>query len=188
MQCPRLRWIARTAAGVAVVVAVGAVLAAGLVSHRQGTDAEAALPVTRTLDRPAPDIAGMTVQGKQFDLAGLRGKVVVINVMASWCAPCRAELPELVAAAQRYSDSGVRLVGLAMRDRPGDTALLLQQAGAQDLPVLADPDGTRAVSLGVSGVPETFLVDRSGSLRLHAFGPVTSGWLDRQLAAMDAPP
>jgi cytochrome c biogenesis protein CcmG/thiol:disulfide interchange protein DsbE len=121
------------------------------------------------------------LQGKPFDLENLRGRVVVITVMASWCAPCRAELPELAAAAERFAPRDVQIVGLAMRDDPHDALALLRESNADRLLVVADPDGIRAVGLGARGVPETFVVDRDGKLRLHALGPITEQWLDKYL-------
>lgn len=175
----------RLVIGIAVVAVLAAVLAAGLRNHN-ATPPRADLPVTRPLDEPVPDLSGKTLQGNDFDMSRLRGRVVIINVMASWCAPCREELPELAEAAHRWPADQVQIVGLAMRDNPDSTMRLLRDAGAADLTVLADPDGTRAVSLGVRGVPETFVVDRSGTLRLHAFGPVTAEWLGRHIPSLAA--
>lgn len=175
----------RLTTGAVVVAALAAVLAAGL-TPRDAASPRADLPVTRTLDQPVPDLSGKTLHGNDFDMSELRGRIVVINVMASWCAPCREELPELAEAAHRWPPDEVQVIGLAMRDDPDDAMQLLHEAGAADLTVLADPDGTHAVSLGVRGVPETFLVDRGGTVRLHAFGPVTFDWLARHLPPLGA--
>lgn len=163
--------------GLAAVVLVGLVLAAGL---GRGTDLpDSGLPITKQPDRPAPDLTGTTLSGEPFDLSRHRGSVVVLNVMASWCTPCRDEVPVLAEGADRFAGRDVRFVGVAMRDDPEDTRELLARSGAQSLTVLMDPDGVAAVTLGARGVPETFVVDRSGTIRLHAFGPVSAAWLDQ---------
>ncbi|OBB35714.1 redoxin domain-containing protein [Mycobacterium sp. 852002-51961_SCH5331710] len=183
----KVRLSLRIVLAAAVVAAVGAVLAAGLrTQSSSGGAGMAALPVTQQLNKPVPTLTGKTLQGQPFDIDALRGRVVVINVMASWCAPCRAELPTLAAAAQRFAADDVRIVGLAMRDDTEDALALLRETDAERLTVIADPDGTRAVELGVRGVPETFVVDRSGNLRLHAFGPITGEWLDKHLRRLDS--
>jgi cytochrome c biogenesis protein CcmG/thiol:disulfide interchange protein DsbE len=181
-----MRWRRAVRIGVAAVaaLAVGGVLAAGLVK-RDGAGTPS-LPVTLEPNAAAPDLTGTTLSGQRFDLATLRGTVVVINVMASWCAPCRAELPVLVAGARRWRTHDIEMVGLAMRDDPDDARTLLRDTGAQTFEVVEDPDGTRAISLGVRGVPETLIVDRSGTVRYHAFGPINADWLDRYLPALEA--
>lgn len=186
MSSRRLRLALQIFLAAAVVVAVGAVLAAGLRTQASSSDADASLPVTQELNKPAPALTGKTLQGDPFDINDQRGRVVVINVMASWCAPCRAELPVLAAAAQRFAGNDVRIVGLAMRDDADAAQALLRETHTERLTVVADPDGTRAIDLGVRGVPETFVIDRSGNLRLHAFGPITGEWLDRHLQRLES--
>jgi cytochrome c biogenesis protein CcmG/thiol:disulfide interchange protein DsbE len=74
-----------------------------------------------------------------------------------------------------------------MRDQAADTASLLRDSGATALTVVADSDGSRAVEWGVRGVPESFIVDRRGHLRVHAFGPITADWLQQQLTPLVGP-
>ena len=177
-------WGLKALVGCVLVAALGLVLAAGL--GRRDAQPDSSLPVTQQPDRPAPALTGTTLSGQRFDLERLRGKVVVLNVMASWCAPCRAELPVLAHAEDRFGGPAVEFVGIAMRDDPADTRQLLADTGTGSMTVLLDPDGVGAVDLGVRGVPETFVVDRTGSVRLHAFGPVTDAWFDRWLSPLVA--
>lgn len=178
----RRRAAIKAGLGLASVALVALVLAAGL---RSGSDsADSGLPITKQPDRPAPELTGTTLSGEPFDLARHRGSVVVLNVLASWCAPCRDEVPALAAGARRFADRDVRFIGIAMRDDPADTRELLSDTGSESLTVMMDPDGVAAVTLGARGVPETFVVDRSGTIRLHAFGPVSAAWLDEWLPAV----
>lgn len=155
-----------------LVAAVGAVLATGL---RDG----AAPPTGGPSPAPAPRLAGSTLDGGRFDLAEARGHVVVVNVFASWCGPCRDELPLLADAARRWAPDGLRVVGLNLRDGPEAVRALLAETGADDLTVVPDPDGTRGVEWGVRGVPETFVVDRDGRIVTRHQGVVSRQWLDR---------
>ncbi|WP_422768740.1 TlpA family protein disulfide reductase [Plantactinospora sp. WMMC1484] len=132
----------------------------------------------------APALAGRTLAGEPFDLAELRGHVVLVNVFASWCGPCQDELPLLVDAGRRWPARDVRMVGLAVRDSEVALRALLERTGARDLAVLADPAGSTAVDWGVRGVPETFLLDRHGRIVDRMIGPVTARWLDERLAPL----
>jgi cytochrome c biogenesis protein CcmG/thiol:disulfide interchange protein DsbE len=163
-----------------VVLGLGVTLAAGM---RTASDeqAEAGGPITRERSDPAPPLHGRTLTGAPFDLAALRGKAVLVNVWASWCDPCRTELPALAAAQQRWSADGLVVVGVDFRDNAESASGLLAELGVRDLPSVADPQGATAVAWGVRGVPETFLVDRSGLVRLWAQGAVDTAWLERRV-------
>jgi cytochrome c biogenesis protein CcmG/thiol:disulfide interchange protein DsbE len=132
-------------------------------------------------------LAGRTLAGDHFDLAGRRGQVTLVNVFASWCGPCRDELPLLVDAQRRWSAQGLRVVGLNVRDGPDAARALLQESGAASLTVVPDARGAVAVEWGVRGVPETFLVDRDGRIRQWAQGPITAEWLEKWLPPLLAP-
>ncbi|MEV0001705.1 TlpA disulfide reductase family protein [Micromonospora sp. NPDC050980] len=136
----------------------------------------------------APALAGATLDGGRFDLAALRGQVVLVNVFASWCGPCRDELPLLAETGRQWSSRGLRVVGLNLRDGPDAVRPLLAQSRAAELTVVPDPDGARSVEWGVRGVPETFLVDRDGRIVAHRPGVVTRQWLDEHLSALLAAP
>ncbi|NES16913.1 MULTISPECIES: TlpA disulfide reductase family protein [Micromonospora] len=158
-----------------LTVGLGITLATGV---RSGSGTAGQQP------RAAPALAGTTLTGERFDLAAARGHVVVVNVFASWCGPCRDELPMLVETARQWSPQGLRVVGLNLRDGPDAVRALLAQAHADDLTVLPDPDGTRAVEWGVRGVPETFVVDRDGRIVAHQPGVVTGQWLREHLSPL----
>jgi cytochrome c biogenesis protein CcmG, thiol:disulfide interchange protein DsbE len=175
----RLLWSALAGT---TLVALALPLAAGLRADPPDRTASASAgPVTQVRDEAAPPLVGATLAGGRFDLSASRGQVVVVNVWASWCAPCRQELPLLATIARQWTGQGVLLVGLDVRDEERDARDLLAAVGATDLTVLPDPRGTTAVGWGVSGVPETFIVDRTGRVRVHAQGAVTADWLGRQL-------
>jgi cytochrome c biogenesis protein CcmG/thiol:disulfide interchange protein DsbE len=159
-----------------LAVALGIVLTA---EHRTRTGGDNRRPAVA-----APALAGTTLTGERFDLAAARGDVVLVNVFASWCGPCRDELPLLVETARDWSPRGLRVVGLNLRDGPDAVRALLRQTRADALTVLPDPDGVRAVEWGVRGVPETFLVDRDGRVVAHRNGVVTRQWLRDELSAL----
>lgn len=99
------------------------------------------------------------------------GKVWLLNVWASWCAPCREEHPLLVAYARQPGAAAV--VGLNYKDQPDAASKWLQQLGNPYVESLVDPDGRIGIDYGVYGVPETFVIDKQGIVRMKHVGPLT---------------
>jgi cytochrome c biogenesis protein CcmG/thiol:disulfide interchange protein DsbE len=163
------RVVLRAALAAAAVAALTGIL---------GTSLRSSGSVLPGVGTPAPALAGTTLDGGHLDLVDLRGSVVVVNVWASWCGPCREELPMLVEAAERWRGDGLQVVGIVTRDRGSAAADLLREAGASQLRSVQDPDGRLALSWGALGVPETFVVDRAGVVRARLVGPLSSGWLE----------
>jgi len=115
-----------------------------------------------------PGLAGEPAQALPAAAQPARGPVLV-NVFASWCAPCAEENPALLAMRAQ----GVRLVGVAYKDDPAATRAFLARVGDPFERVLVDRDGRAGVELGVSGVPETFLVGRNGVILAKHAGPLS---------------
>jgi cytochrome c biogenesis protein CcmG/thiol:disulfide interchange protein DsbE len=106
------------------------------------------------------------------------GQVWLLNVWASWCAPCRDELPVLVGLARTKT---VPLVGFNYKDKPEPAKALLKAFGDPYALSVSDPDGRVGIDYGVYGVPETFVIDKGGIIRLKHIGPVTQEVLARKI-------
>lgn len=120
--------------------------------------------------RPLPQIMTPTlVGGEAVPLRAAVEGPTILNVFASWCGPCEIEHPQLL----RLRDAGVRVVGLAYKDEPAKTAAFLARLGDPFAQVLTDADGRAGIELGISGVPETYLVDSGGVIRAKHAGPLT---------------
>ena len=119
----------------------------------------------------APGFALRTLDGSRtVRLADLRGRVVVVNFWASWCAACREEHPSLMAAWERYRDQGVVLIGVDYQDSKKAALQFMQEMGG-DWPTVEDPGGRTALDYGVYGVPETFFIGLDGVIRHKTIGP-----------------
>jgi len=132
---------------------------------------------------PAPELAGLDLQGKPLSTTDLRAanRVLVVNVWGSWCAPCRREAPVLADASRRYAKRGVAFVGLLSRDKPA-TATAFARRFDVTYPSLQDPGGRLqlkfADSLPSQGIPTTWIIDRQGRVAARVLAEVTKGTLD----------
>ncbi|MGC3995728.1 MAG: TlpA disulfide reductase family protein [Propionicimonas sp.] len=130
--------------------------------------------------QPAPVISGTTLDGKAWSSEGAAGTVIVYNVWGSWCAPCRAEAPGLVAASRATQGKAV-FIGLNTRDL--DTAAPQAFVRAFDVPYtnLYDPDGALLLKfsgqLPASAIPSTLLVDPQGRVAARVIGETTEATL-----------
>jgi cytochrome c biogenesis protein CcmG/thiol:disulfide interchange protein DsbE len=112
----------------------------------------------------------------------LRGQPRLVNVFASWCVPCASEAPVLGMLAQQ----GVIVDGIAIRDRPQDLVGFLARHGNPFRAIGDDPASQVQISLGSSGVPETFVVDATGIIRYQHIGPIEPGDVNTILAKLGA--
>ncbi len=165
----------------AVVFGVGALLLLLFWGLRRGPSADVGGQVT--LNRPAPEFTVTTIDNKQLTLSELRGKTVVLNVWASWCVPCRDEARELNRSYALYKDRNVVFVGIAWNDNDGQVREFVNQY-AIPYTIALDPEGKIAIDLGITGVPETFLINTQGQLVKKWVGPITSGQLNGLLAPL----
>jgi len=110
------------------------------------------------------------------------GEPRLVNVFASWCLPCIAEAPQLMALKLR----GIPIDGLAIRDRPQDVAAFLAKWGDPYARIASDPNTQVQIALGSSGVPETFVVDGEGIIRHQHIGDIRPEHMDEIVAAYEA--
>jgi len=147
-----------------VMVAVLALLAVGLLT--QTDDAKSVLE-----GRPAPALSGVTLEGKNFDAALLKGKPMVINFWASWCDPCREEAPLFKELVQKYG-SQVNVVGVLHTETSYVRARAFAQEFGYTFPSIQNDDRKLSFDFGVTAPPETFFVDASGMVVKRWIGPV----------------
>jgi peroxiredoxin len=133
------------------------------------------VPVARE-GKPAPDFTLSGVSGEKVRLAEFRGKVVLLNFWASWCPPCREEIPALINLDKAMVGKDFRMLAVAIDKGGRDTIVEFLRHQEVSLPVLLDPDGSVAKTYGITGVPETFIIDKMGKIRKKIVGPID--WSD----------
>jgi cytochrome c biogenesis protein CcmG/thiol:disulfide interchange protein DsbE len=139
---------------------------------------------TQPTDGPAPDF---TLQGETYTLSQLRGKVVVINFWASWCGPCRDEAPALQAFWQKYQSKGVVLLGVAYTDTERGARAFIDEF-KQTYPNGLDVGTRISSSYRITGVPETFIIDRQGKIAKFVMQPLDEATLSGLVDAVLAKP
>jgi DsbE subfamily thiol:disulfide oxidoreductase len=131
-------------------------------------------------DDPLPVLTGESLDGERLDAAAYAdGHVLVINVWANWCDPCRREQPQLVRLADRYQDEGVRFLGINYQD-DRDAARAWVREFQVPYPSLFDPSGRSAFDLGFPALPDTYVVDPGGTIRWVVYGETD----ERELAGL----
>ena len=154
-----------TTAGILVLVRAGA----------GGTDDRVAV------GQPAPAIVGTTLDGAAFDLAGLRGKPVVVNFWGPSCVPCRDEFPLLESKQAEHAADGFTVLGVLTGD-PVEPARDFVAKYGGDWATVVDPDKAIKTAYRVVARPQTYFVDRSGIIRSIQIGELTDADFERQYA------
>jgi cytochrome c biogenesis protein CcmG/thiol:disulfide interchange protein DsbE len=163
---------------IAAAALVG-LLAYGIAARGTSTTLDDAVARGDRPQAPAMELPRLGAPGKG-SLADYRGKVVVLNMWASWCEPCRQEVPLLQQTQERIAPRGGTVLGIDTQDASAN-ALAFIRARKATFPSLRDRDRSYVHKFGVTGYPETFLIDRRGRVAALRRFPVTRQWLDRHL-------
>ena len=123
---------------------------------------------------PVPDVQGATLDGEAIALSDLRGQVVLVNLWATWCAPCRFETPFLQSLYDEHRERGFEIVGISVDDA-GFEDVVREFAGEYGVTytILHDPEMRSMDAFHAVGLPATYLVDREGTIRFVRVGPVS---------------
>ena len=156
------------------IAALGLTLAACSSPNGDGTTDSVSERTRRVeVGAPAPAYKAVSLAGDSVSLAEQRGKVVLLNIWATWCHPCRAEIPELRSLHSRYRDRGLELIGVSVDAGDSDDAIRAFMRDYQmTFPIWRDPDERISTLFLAVGVPATFLIDRQGTLLWKKTGPI----------------
>ncbi len=145
----------------------------------------AALPKPKVdVNQPAPDFQLRTLQGETVKLSELRGQPVWLNFWAAWCAPCRQEIPDLIAEGKKAGDQGVRLLTIDTGEGEQEVRRYLKTSGYSELPTALDQDGSVASAYGVLGLPTHVFIDSQGTVRRVNLGPMSADAMRRAVSEL----
>jgi thiol-disulfide isomerase/thioredoxin len=180
---------------VTAFVAAASIAVAGMVSYtrRVETAMKTAKVDGRTItllkERKAVDpITVRTIDGKDISLAGLRGKVVIVNFWATWCPPCREEIPDLIALQSKYKDQ-LQVIGVSQDEAPASMVAQFASEHAMNYPVVMDTPELERLFTNVHALPTSFVIDRDGRIAQRHVGMLNASLTEtemRVLAGLDA--
>jgi cytochrome c biogenesis protein CcmG, thiol:disulfide interchange protein DsbE len=173
--------VKRAAVPAVVIVAAAALvglLVYGLVAKGENTTIDDAVQRGSSVAAPSRSLPVLGEAAGQRALADYKGKVVVLNFWASWCEPCRHEMPVLTNLQRRIAARGGTVLGVSYRDTTPDARAFAKQFGVT-YPSLRDVDGKLARDYGTRALPETFVIDRNGRIVAVSRGTVNERFLER---------
>jgi peroxiredoxin len=175
------------------IVLIGAIVAGAVwiyLSRDLTPNAGASAPPSPQVGFAAPDFTLEAIDGSSFKLSDLRGKVVLINLWASWCPPCRAEMPAIDAVYRQHTTDGLVVVGVNTLFQDDETAA---RRFIQDLrvsfPIVFDRDGVTSRRYRLQAMPTTYIVGRDGLIRdLVLGGPMSEALINSKIEKLLAQP
>ncbi len=137
-------------------------------------------PLPGDVGQPAPGFSLETADGGQIRLDDLRGKVVLLNFWATWCVPCRTEMPEIERAYQTYQPRGFEVLAIDVQEGPAEVQAFMSELELS-FPALLDRDAAVSRLYLARALPSSFLIDREGVVRYVKVGPLTTSILDQEI-------
>lgn len=170
--------------GVMALMVLVVLLGSGWIAATRVVDSsQVGLPPAPQVGHPAPDFTLSTTDGETVTLSELHGKPVLVNFWATWCPPCRAEMPHIQAAYGEYEEAG--LVILAMdQQEPIEEVRLFAEGLGLTFPLVLDTTGQVGTAYLVRALPTSFFIDRDGIIRDKFAGPMTGPILEERLNAI----
>ncbi len=164
----------------AIAGLVLALAAAGFLITQGGKQNEAVSKAPQEKKELAPDFTLELMDGKKFNLNDYKGKPILINFFASWCLPCREEMPALEKIAHEYKPKGVIFLGIAVDDTEKKMKEFIARYGVT-FPVGLDKTAAIQKSFGIYGIPTTYFIDKQGVINYSHSGSVTEELLQHEL-------
>ena len=181
-----MKWMTRRGTWYGFLAAVLVLSAAWMAFSRVEASGQGELPVSPYAGFRAPEISLQTLEGGAVSLADLQGKVVIVNFWATWCTPCRLEMPALQAIHTELADEGLVVLGLntLYQDSLDTVAVFVDDFGLT-FPIVLDDTGDTARAYAIQATPTTFVIDRQGVIRLALVGgPLDEAFLFSEVEAL----
>jgi peroxiredoxin len=130
------------------------------------------LPATLSDGKPAPDFSLPGLDGKQINLSDYRGKVVLVNIWATWCLPCVEEMPSMQKLYNEFKGNDFEILAISIDTLGLKVVAPFMKNHKLTFPALLDPQGTVKSTYGITGVPESFIIGKDGTLVKKIIGPL----------------
>ena len=169
--------------GLGLILLIGAgVILRGSQQDRQGQLDELILPPIE-VDQPAPELSLYDLDGNPVSLSDFTGQVVLLNNWATWCPPCREEMPEFNAYYQKYHDQGFQVVAVEAGQPEDQVREFVEEQGLEFV-ILLDPENLSLITFQHSTLPNSFVIDRQGHLRLAWLGAINQPTLEKYVTPL----
>ncbi len=165
--------------GVGLIV-IG-IVTAGLISSNQKDTVASVVPVS--VNFPAPDLTLNNLQGDKISLSDYRDKIMLINNWATWCPPCKAEMPILSKYFQKHSDHGFILIGIEAGDPTAEVAQFVKEYDLR-FPILVDPDNQALAAFKNDSLPSSYVIDHNGNVIYAWTGPISQAMLEKYITPL----
>ena len=172
-----------------ILVGVGLMVFIGIAIYVQGTNGidqiteEAFLLPPIEVDQPAPELTLFDLDGKQVSLSDFEGQVVLVNNWATWCPPCRQEMPEFKAYYEKYRAEGFLIVAIEAGQPEAEVRAFVEEQGL-DFVILLDPGNKSLDTFQSSSLPNSWVIDRNGHLRLAWLGAINQPTLEKYVTPL----
>lgn len=161
------------------ILAIGAYLA----TRHRSTPAELTRGGIAAIRSVAPELSLTDFAGKKLELSSYRGKVVILNFWATWCEPCRAEIPRFVELQNEYRDRGLQIIGISLDDDPNPVRSFYQQL-KMNYPVAVGDANVAERYGGILGLPVSFVIDRDGRIYAKHAGEVAPSLVENEIQSL----
>ncbi len=180
-QKPNLLPIILAGLGIITLIAVGLILNTNQGEANESIDALTFPPVE--VNQPAPELTLFDLDGNEVSLTDFRGEVILVNNWATWCPPCREEMPEFKAYYDKYKDQGFQVIAIEAGEPETEVRNFVEQAGL-DFVILLDPENKSLITFQHSSLPNSFVIDRKGNLRLAWLGAINGPTLEKYVTPL----
>ena len=167
--------------GIITLIAVGLILSSNQGEAVENIGALTFPPVE--VNQPAPELTLFDLDGNEVSLTDFQGEVILVNNWATWCPPCREEMPEFKAYYDKYKDQGFQVVAIEAGEPEAEVRNFVEQAGL-DFVILLDPENKSLITFQHNSLPNSFVIDRKGNLRLAWLGAINGPTLEKYVTPL----
>jgi peroxiredoxin len=164
-----------------ILIVVAMVISVMLVFGIQRVHHASIVPPGKLQGKAAPEFSLPTPEGQTMKLSDFHGKAVLLNFWATWCEPCKVEMPWFVELQKKYGSQGLQVIGVAMDDASPDTIASFAKKMGVNYPILVGKEEVGAQYGGIEYLPSTFYISRDGKIVDHVFGLVSRSEIETNI-------